>query len=244
MAWTTRNPAAALRMGCALPEIVHECGEVIFPIGVETLAHRRPWANWVVIALVVGIALLVEGAPAPNLSWQLPLNFVLSLGYEAHFGLALASVGLLWVFGDGLCRRVGTVLYLLTVIFSGVASTVAHALMGASGSVGMLGAAHGCVGALVALYPKNELRLMSVSVRDVDTCDLPLWAAGVLWWMILLVLGGMEVGALPWWQWAAGMLCGFACALLWCRMGLVEKVRDENPTLWEMLVCGSGEDRR
>ena len=231
-------------MGCAFPKFVREFDTVIFPIGVETLAHRRPWPNWGVIALVISLAVVVNGAPPPGLGWQMPLNFVLALGYEAHLGLALVSAGLLWVFGDGLCRRVGTGLYLLTIILCGVVSAMVHLHMGLSGAVGMLGAAHGCVGALVALYPKNELRLFSLSMYDWSTEALPLWLAGLLWWMILMVLGGMEIGALPWWQWAAGMLCGFVWVLLCCWMGLVERVRDENPTLWEMLVRPPREDRR
>lgn len=230
-------------MGCAFPNFVRQFDAVIFPIGVETLSHRRPWANWVVIALVISLVVVVNGAPPPELGWQAPLNFILSLGYEAHLGWALASAGMLWVFGDGLCRRVGTLLYLLTVVFSGVASTVVHALMGASGAVGMLGAAHGCAGALVALYPKNELRLFSLSIYGMETDDLPLWLAGGIWFVVLLLLGGIEVGGLPWWQYAAGMLCGFACALLWCGMGMVERVRDENPTLWDRLMRRPGEDR-
>lgn len=231
-------------MGCAFSKFVRELDTVIFPIGVETLAHRRPWANWVVLALVISLAVVVKGAPPPELGWQVPLNFVLALGYEVHLGVALVSAGLLWVFGDGLCRRVGTVLYLLTIILCGVVSAMVHLLMGASGAVGMLGAAHGCVGALAALYPKNELRLFSLSMHDWSTEALPLWLAGLLWWMILMVLGGMEIGALPWWQWAAGMLCGFVLALLWCRMGLIDRVRDENPTLWDLFVRPPREDRR
>ena len=66
----------------------------------------------------------------------------------------------LWIFGDNVEHRFGSVKFLIFYLFSGVAATVAQIMMGPESvipNLGASGAISGVMGAYLVLFPKNKV---------------------------------------------------------------------------------------
>lgn len=216
---------------------------VIAPIKIETLASGRPWTNWAVMAVCGAVFFLGGDVQMEPLALDRPFSLVTSLFYHAHVAYFAYSLLLLWVFGNVLCRSVGAVLYLHIFLASGVVGSVMGLLVAGAAMPGAVGAAHGVAAAVVALYPLNEATLLFLGRGDAGVFHVPLWMAGLGWLGICIFVALLEVSWLPWWPFVGGMLAGSLAGVLLPATGLVERVRDENPTLWDLLVRLPPEDR-
>jgi membrane associated rhomboid family serine protease len=70
----------------------------------------------------------------------------------------------LWIYGDNVERRLGAVAYLLSYLLTGVAATLAHALVFSSSDiplVGASGAISGVLGFYFLWFPRNSVRMLA-----------------------------------------------------------------------------------
>lgn len=147
---------------------------MIVPIGTDVRLRRRPVGNILLIVLNVLVFVATDGLSGPlsHLVQSLlpPLNAgapVLHeyLTYQFRHGSAAHLIGnmlFLWVFGNAVCDRMGSGVYLVFYLASGVfagfvyASTASAALVGASGSIAAV------TTAFLVLYPRVHIALVFV----------------------------------------------------------------------------------
>jgi membrane associated rhomboid family serine protease len=70
----------------------------------------------------------------------------------------------LWIYGDNVERRLGAVKYLLWYLLTGVAATLAHALVFSSSGVPLVGASgaiSGVLGFYFVFFPRNSVRMLA-----------------------------------------------------------------------------------
>jgi membrane associated rhomboid family serine protease len=82
-----------------------------------------------------------------------------------HGGLAhiAGNMLFLWIFGDNIERRFGSILYLLFYLGCGLAASATHIITNAASTVptvGASGAISGVMGAYILLYPLNRVRVV------------------------------------------------------------------------------------
>lgn len=231
--------------------MLHHEWVILLPIKLETLARRRPWGNWILMALCVLFWLITREDQDPEqlrqhlrLDWERPLNFAFNLIYHDHWMKLVVSLLGLWVFGNTLCATLGSVLYGLLFLWGGILAGMVQLALGESMTVGALGAAHAVVGATCAIYPKNVLRFFTPKARrhpgdegddEPLTSELPLLVAAVLEVLTTLLAIWLRLSFFPWWAHLGGFVAGLTLGMLCDAYGWFDKVRWENPTLLQMI---------
>ncbi len=109
-----------------------------------------------------------EYSAGRDLAPHIPLPFWTTLftsmflhGGWAHLG---GNMLYLWIFGDNLERRLGSMRYLLFYLACGVAAAIAHIAFNAQSSVptvGASGAISGILGGYLVLFPRNQVRVLT-----------------------------------------------------------------------------------
>ena len=144
---------------------------MLIPIGTEVRPRKAPVGNYLLIALNVVMFLLTDGiggsagqqlknlwalyAAVPDLGQYITYQFL--HGDWMHL---LGNMLFLWIFGNAVCDRMGSLCYVLFYlaggIFAGVTFAVLNdnALMGASGSIAAV------TTAFLALYPRVRITML------------------------------------------------------------------------------------
>ena len=167
----------------------------VLPIGdAPNFAARRPWMTWTLLAMQFVVhAWLSTLDPvgrgdimrrlghvpiAPELhSW---CTYAFLHGGWLHLGLNGIA---LWVFGDNVEARLGSIGFLVAYVACGVAGALLFDLAQPSSSMPLVGssaAVFGIMGLYVWLFPKNRIRFL-----------LWFFAFVFLWAPVRLVIGGL-----------------------------------------------------
>jgi len=153
----------------------------LIPIGVDIRLRRRPVGNWLLIgvnvAVFVATQMMRDGllaraleplhAAVPALHQYLTYQF--RHGDVAHL---LGNMIFLWIFGNAVCDRLGSVNYVLFYLAGGCAAGVVYAafndtlLVGASGSIAAV------TTAFLVLFPRVHITLI-LWFFVVTTLELP-----------------------------------------------------------------------
>lgn len=143
---------------------------MIIPIGTDIRTRRPPVANWLLIALNVVIFLLTDvlsgpaGAKMKNVFsldaarpelWQY-LTYQFLHGDLLHLS---GNMLFLWIFGDAVCDRMGSVAYLMFYAAGGVFAGVVFAGSADNPMIGASGAIAAVTTAFLALYPRVHVTL-------------------------------------------------------------------------------------
>lgn len=150
----------------------------MFPIGDDNHGARGiPLVTVVLVVLNVLVYLyeaslnmeglqefiLTYGAiPAEIERGQDVYTLVTSMFVHGGFAHIFGNMLFLWIFGDNIEQRFGSVLFLVFYLATGLAASGAHILTNPSGtipSVGASGAISGVMGAYVLYYPLNRVRV-------------------------------------------------------------------------------------
>ena len=90
----------------------------LIPTDVETLERHRPWANYVLIALTVGVFFLTIGATEASslvdaliLQRSHPAGIIGHVFLHASLGHLVGNMIFLWTFGNVVCRTTSNALY-------------------------------------------------------------------------------------------------------------------------------------
>ena len=142
---------------------------MLIPIGTDVKPRRAPVANWLLIAANVGIfflssatgvpeqvlGLFTLNAAVPTLSQYISYQFL--HGDMAHLA---GNMLFLWIFGNAVCDRMGSLAYLLFYLGGGVFAGIVFAqfnqnpLLGASGSIAAV------TTAFLVLYPGVQVTML------------------------------------------------------------------------------------
>ncbi len=143
----------------------------LIPIGTDVRTHRRPLGNWSLIILNVGIFIFTDwlggqigqtfkmvatlDAARPWLYQYLTYQFI-----HGDLGHLLGNMVFLWVFGDAVCDRMGSLPYVLFYLAGGVFSGMAYAYTADNPIVGASGAIAAVTTAFLVLFPRVQITLL------------------------------------------------------------------------------------
>ena len=132
----------------------------------------------------------------------------------------LGNIWFLYVFGDNVEDRMGSVGYLLFYLCSGVAASLAHFAFQPDSvvpTIGASGAVAGVMGAYMWLYPHAKVVTIVPILFILQMIIVPAPVFLGIWFVIQLVQGTFSVGAaeasgVAWWAHAGGFTFGAAVA--------------------------------
>jgi len=104
----------------------------------------------------------IPQAPGPAFIYFTVISAMFMHGGLAHIG---GNMLYLWIFGDNVEHRFGSLRFLLFYLFSGLAATVAQVVLGPESvipNLGASGAISGVMGAYLVLFPKNKVNAVFV----------------------------------------------------------------------------------
>lgn len=205
----------------------------MLPIGDDNSARRSiPVVTYVLIALNVlfffvelsgGDAFIMQWAFVPSRFVANPIGDVLTLftSMFMHAGwLHLGSNMLyLWIFGDNVEDRLGSVKFIIFYLLCGLAATFAQLMFSLGSSIpnlGASGAIAGVLGAYMVMFPRGKVSVLMG--RGV----IPMPALVVIgFWIVLQFFNGIgsiadsaETGGVAYMAHIGGFIAGFILAFL------------------------------
>ncbi len=144
---------------------------MLIPIGTDVRTHRPPLGNWLLIGLNVLVFAYTDwlgGAAGQQVKAVFALDAVRPalhqyITYQFLHGDLLHIAGnmlFLWIFGNAVCDRMGSVSYVLFYLAGGVFAGYAFTLTGDSPIVGASGAIAAVTTAFLTLYPRVHITLL------------------------------------------------------------------------------------
>jgi len=139
-----------------------------------------------------------------------------------HGGWAhiIGNMLFLWVFGDNIEHRFGSVIFLLFYLGTGLAASAAHIYTNQGStipSVGASGALSGVLGAYLVLYPRNRVRLL---VLRIGVVSIPALLFLGIWFLQQLISGvaalsvdTVQTTGVAVWAHVGGFVAGVALAI-------------------------------
>lgn len=141
----------------------------LLPIGTDVRLTRAPVGNWLLIGLNVLVFILTDGldltfahAALPPLHAGVPalheyLTYQFRHGDIMHL---LGNMFFLWIFGNAVCDRMGSLYYVIFYITAGVFAGIAFAATNTGDLVGASGAIAAVTTAFLAFYPRVHVTLL------------------------------------------------------------------------------------
>jgi membrane associated rhomboid family serine protease len=161
---------------------------MLLPIGTDVRLHSPPVGNWLLIALNVVIYVLADGlnnvplqAAIPPLHAGVPalheyITYQFRHGDVAHL---LGNMVFLFIFGNAVCDRMGSLNYVIFYLAAGVFAGVIFASWSNSDIVGASGAIAAVTTAFLVFYPRVHITLL-LWFFIVTTLQLPAMTVIVL----------------------------------------------------------------
>ncbi len=213
----------------------------MIPISDQNPTRHTPIVNYLLIATNVAVFLLflTAGSKQEALVDQyalIPANFTtLNLGNITdiftsmfmHGGWAhiLGNMLYLWIFGDNVEDRMGSIPYLIFYLAGGVVASLAHIFTNPGSqipTVGASGAIAAVLGAYLVLYPRSRVLTFIPLGFFMRLTLVPASLLLGLWFILqlfsgVLSLGGPDVGGVAFWAHIGGFAFGALIALLFYR---------------------------
>ena len=205
----------------------------MIPIRDENPTHSVPIITYALIAIniIVFIFQIMLGSYQEQFIYQfalIPSEITSSLSFDnvtdvftsmfMHAGLAHIGGNMLylWIFGDNVEDRLGSVKYLLFYIIGGVVASIAHIFTNPASSiptVGASGAIAAVLGAYLVLYPRQKVLTLIPLGFWMRMTMVPAFLVLGLWFVLQLFsgvmsLGGPDVGGVAFWAHIGGFVSG------------------------------------
>ena len=205
----------------------------MIPIRDENPTHSVPIITYALIAIniIVFIFQIMLGSYQEQFIYQfalIPSEITSSLSFDnvtdvftsmfMHAGLAHIGGNMLylWIFGDNVEDRLGSVKYLFFYIIGGVVASIAHIFTNPASSiptVGASGAIAAVLGAYLVLYPRQKVLTLIPLGFWMRMTMVPAFLVLGLWFVLQLFsgvmsLGGPDVGGVAFWAHIGGFVSG------------------------------------
>lgn len=140
----------------------------------------------------------------------------------------------LWIFGDNVEDRLGSVRYLAFYLLCGLASGAAHLLLNPHSNVptiGASGAIAGVMGAYLLLFPRSKVLTLIPIIIIPWFVEIPAFFFLGLWFLMQLFNAASDsggAGGIAWWAHIGGFVFGMLSVTFFKRMpavGASERVR-------------------
>ncbi|MFC1498061.1 rhomboid family intramembrane serine protease [Verrucomicrobiota bacterium] len=216
---------------------------MIIPYSTEVLIERWPISNLLIMALcVLFSALLMTGVLSPDAvevmvlyGWS-PIGLIGHMFLHAGFWHLVFNMLYLWVFGNAVCERLGSIFHVIVFLITGVLAGVVHNVFNCSPAVGASGAINGIIGFYLVLYPVNRINCFWWFLIRGGTFSISgFWL--ILFWFALdawHAFSGAENG-IAYWAHVGGFVSGVVLGFFFLKTGLVKMASYDNPTLLDYM---------
>jgi len=156
----------------------------------------------------------VPHAPGPSPLWLTLLTSMFMHGGIAHLG---GNMLYLWIFGDNVEHRFGTMRFVFFYVVSGIAGTLAQIALAPDSiipNLGASGAISGILGAYLVLFPKNKVQAIFI-IRVVSLpaiIVIGLWAAMQIFGGFGSIAGAGQTGGVAYMAHIGGFVAGVIAA--------------------------------
>ncbi len=224
----------------------------------DTIQSRNyPVANTLIIAVNVAVYLLqaaqgLDGnrfiltyglVPArysvPEIAayftwWQQIIAFASFMFLHGGFWHLLGNMWSLYIFGDNVEDRLGSLRYIFFYLLCGIASGLTHLMINLSSkvpTVGASGAIAGVMGAYLLLYPRSKILTLIPIFFIPYFIELPAFLFIGIWFLLQFVSAAASSaggGGIAWWAHIGGFVFGIIFLKLLLRLprtGLSDRVR-------------------
>lgn len=219
----------------------------MFPIQ-DTIPHRRPpigmWGIILLNALVFYFELMLDEAqlqlvfeyagvvparvtslfhdvPDPFTLGATLVSFLSCMFLHGGWFHIISNMWALWIFGDNVEDRMGTLRFLLFYLTCGVIASVVHVISDPYSTVpvvGASGAISGVMGAYFVFYPTARvITLVPLGFIPLFV-DVPAVVFMFVWFLsqfqsgLLSLVAGQTIGGVAWWAHIGGFVAGLALA--------------------------------
>src|SRR5437763_2357253 len=158
---------------------------MIFPIRTDSPLRGRPWMNWALLGVTIGVGVLEASTDqfrAPTwvahaeLSSKVPSvpTFITYAFVHAGWLHLLENMLALYIFGNNINDRLGHVGYLAFYLAGAIVAGIGFVASDANGLpvIGASGAVMAVMGAYLALYPRSNITILSL-LFFVGTFEVP-----------------------------------------------------------------------
>jgi membrane associated rhomboid family serine protease len=191
-----------------------------------------PEATRHTLALIAGAVpreiITLRDLPPSNLL-PLPASVLTSMFLHGGFAHLLGNMWFLWLFGDNLEDRMGSVRFLIFYLFTGVIAVLAQAFAMPRSLVPMIGASGavaGVLGGYVLTFPQARVTALLPIPFVWPVFGLPAWAFLGLWFVGQFFLGSGS--GIAWMAHVGGFLAGVAVVRLLSPVPRPEDVTDDD----------------
>ena len=156
----------------------------------------------------------LRDVPPPNLL-PVPFGVLTSMFLHGGFLHLLGNMWFLWLFGDNLEDRQGSVRFLIFYLFTGVIGAVAQSFMMPRSLVPMIGASGavaGVLGGYVLTFPHARVTALIPIPLLWPTAALPAWIFLGIWFVSQFFIGAGS--GIAWMAHVGGFLAGIAVVRL------------------------------
>lgn len=163
-------------------------------------------------------------------------SFISFMFLHGGFWHLLGNMWSLYIFGDNVEDRLGSVRYLVFYLFCGIASGLSHLLLNWHSSIptiGASGAIAGVMGAYLLLYPRSRVLTLIPILFLPYLIEVPAYFFLGLWFVIQFLSASVAPahgGGIAWWAHIGGFLFGMVLLKLVLRIpesGFSRSIRQE-----------------
>ena len=231
----------------------------MIPVRDSNPSSSTPVANYTIIGINIAVFFIQLTSPLgmdhfiykwglvpakytdPGLISYYPDSFTLIHFFSFMFlhGGWLHLIGNMWslfIFGDNVEDRLGSVKYVIFYILCGFISGFAHFIFNMSANipvVGASGAIAGIMGAYFVLFPGARILTIIPIIIIPWFIEIPAFIFLGIWFLIqLLNAAGASVSGIAWWAHVSGFLAGALMLGLFTRLpsiGLSQRIKDAFP---------------
>jgi membrane associated rhomboid family serine protease len=167
---------------------------------------------------------------------QQVVSFLSFMFLHGGFWHLLGNMWSLYIFGDNVEDRLGSIRYLLFYILCGLASGLFHLFINWHSkipTIGASGAIAGIMGAYFLLYPKSKILTLIPIFFIPYFLELPAFFFIGIWFILQFISAAgssSELGGVAWWAHIGGFLFGIIFLKMFLKIpqsGITEKLRQK-----------------
>ncbi|MBN1168849.1 rhomboid family intramembrane serine protease [Candidatus Woesebacteria bacterium] len=223
----------------------------MLPLSDTRGTKRFAFITLLIIVINVIVFLFELGAPDTEefmLNWALvPANvnfasveslsrFITNQFLHAGFVHIISNMWFLWIFGDNVEEKFGSILFLLIYLLSGVIGGFSQYIFAPSSEIPMLGASGavaGILGAYYVFFPHHRIRTLVPVFGFVRIVSIPA-SIMLVYWFLTQVFSGVgsigyaAMGGVAWFAHVGGFVTGYVVAKIFDSVHIVEYIEDES----------------
>ena len=215
---------------------------MLIPTHVDVLLPRRPYVNYVLIALstVLSTVYILGYFPSDATRYFItgkglnPLGMFLCVFLHLDFFHLIGNMVFQWVFGNAVCSKIGNWRYLLLYFAFTFAASACHSWFSSRGAIGASGAINGIIGFYFAMYPRNYIYVFYwFYITFWGHSRVPGYVL-IIFWFIMDAWGALSGGGLvAYWAHLGGFAAGMVLAIVFLKLKWIQFHRIDQDHLFQ-----------